>query len=494
MKQKKEEKMATLELQEQQLKCDQAAFTKVGRHVSRFRQFATALLVIADLSSVVLAVLCSRVVYQWMHLGRQLRYSPTATLWVAVVFAAAVVVRLEAEGAYEMGDGLMALRETERAMRVTFQCGVGFLAVGFGLSTLFSRWLVVIAVPLSAAALIVTKAVFRHVLRQLHRRGVGIRRVVVYGAGYTGRRVVSALFRSSKAGLWPVAVLDDNPELEGSEIAEIGYWRDNRVQVELGPPTQQTLRRLSADILIAAIPSLREEGVQEILTQTQAAGLQFAMVPHYVPTDYWADFADIDGLRLSFVGRPPSAPFLYETIKRITDFIFSASMLLALSPLLIVIAILIRLDSPGPILFVQERIGKGGRPFKVLKFRTMKTSAPANSFSPIDPNDERITRFGRWLRRSSLDELPQLFNVFKGEMSLVGPRPEMAFIVAGYGARERQRLVVLPGITGLWQLSADRSCLIHHNLHYDLYYIRNRNFFLDIAVLIHTVFFAVRGV
>jgi lipopolysaccharide/colanic/teichoic acid biosynthesis glycosyltransferase len=124
----------------------------------------------------------------------------------------------------------------------------------------------------------------------------------------------------------------------------------------------------------------------------------------------------------------------------------------------------------------------------------MYVDAPQYDYSPIQPVDPRITRIGRFLRRTSLDELAQLVNVLKGEMSLVGPRPEMPFIVQQYTAQQRQRLQVAPGITGLWQLSADRAYLIHENIHYDLYYIRHRSFFMDFAILLHTVVFAMRGV
>jgi lipopolysaccharide/colanic/teichoic acid biosynthesis glycosyltransferase len=124
----------------------------------------------------------------------------------------------------------------------------------------------------------------------------------------------------------------------------------------------------------------------------------------------------------------------------------------------------------------------------------MHVGTNAYEYSPADVTDPRITRVGRFLRRSSLDELPQLLNVVRGEMSLVGPRPEMPFIVEQYEPVHRQRLVVKPGITGLWQLSADRAYRIHENLEYDLYYIRHRNFFMDVAVLLHTLVFAARGV
>jgi lipopolysaccharide/colanic/teichoic acid biosynthesis glycosyltransferase len=168
-------------------------------------------------------------------------------------------------------------------------------------------------------------------------------------------------------------------------------------------------------------------------------------------------------------------------------------LLLAL-PVWAILAVLIRCDSKGPVFFHQRRVGTRGKPFQLYKFRTMHTDAPKFDFHPTTSDDPRITRVGRWLRRTSLDELPQLINIIKGEMSLVGPRPEMPFIVDQYGRGHRQRLEVIPGLTGLWQLSADRRFLIHENIQYDLYYIRNRNFFMDVAILLHTAVFAINGV
>ena len=130
----------------------------------------------------------------------------------------------------------------------------------------------------------------------------------------------------------------------------------------------------------------------------------------------------------------------------------------------------------------------------MYKFRTMQTAASPYDYSPLSSCDPRITRAGRFLRRTSLDELPQLLNVVQGSMSLVGPRPEMPFIVEQYTPAQRQRLQVKPGITGLWQLSGDRAFLIHENIEYDLYYIRHCNFFMDLAILLHTSVFAMRGI
>jgi lipopolysaccharide/colanic/teichoic acid biosynthesis glycosyltransferase len=130
----------------------------------------------------------------------------------------------------------------------------------------------------------------------------------------------------------------------------------------------------------------------------------------------------------------------------------------------------------------------------MYKFRSMTTGAATYEYSPRQSSDPRITRVGRFLRRTSLDELPQLFNVLQGSMSLVGPRPEMPFIVGQYSERHRHRLQVKPGLTGLWQLSGDRAFLIHENIEYDLYYIQHRNFFMDLAILLHTSVFAMRGI
>lgn len=189
---------------------------------------------------------------------------------------------------------------------------------------------------------------------------------------------------------------------------------------------------------------------------------------------------------------PCSAPRYYAFCKRAMDFAVAFLLLALLTPLLILIALLVRLDSPGPALFVQKRVGRNGALFNIYKFRSMYAGSAKYDLSPTTSHDPRITRIGRLLRRTSLDELPQLLNVLFGNMSLVGPRPEMPFIVQHYNARQQQRLSVTPGITGLWQLSPYRGSPIHHNIEYDLYYIQKRTFGMDIAILLQTLFFTMR--
>jgi lipopolysaccharide/colanic/teichoic acid biosynthesis glycosyltransferase len=176
------------------------------------------------------------------------------------------------------------------------------------------------------------------------------------------------------------------------------------------------------------------------------------------------------------------------------DLAGSLLLLTIFAPFFLLVAGLIKLDSRGPALFRQKRVGRDGEPFYIWKFRTMQADVHPYRRSPVSNEDVRLTKVGRMLRRLSIDELPQLMNVVMGEMSLVGPRPEMPFIVKKYGSLERQRLTVKPGITGLWQISPARAMPIHHNLQYDLFYIRNRTLLMDCVILLRTVTAVVRGV
>ena len=190
----------------------------------------------------------------------------------------------------------------------------------------------------------------------------------------------------------------------------------------------------------------------------------------------------------------PRSWCFYDAAKRIGDITASIVLLILLLPPLLLLAALVRLDSPGPAFFRQRRVGKDGREFMLWKFRSMHVDVSRYSPSPTTDFDLRLTRFGRLIRRVSLDELPQLFNVLKGEMSLVGPRPEMPFIVDRYTALERRRLTVKPGLTGLWQVSPARAFPIHKNLQYDLHYIQHQNLVLDGAILLRTIVAVIRGV
>jgi lipopolysaccharide/colanic/teichoic acid biosynthesis glycosyltransferase len=302
------------------------------------------------------------------------------------------------------------------------------------------------------------------------------------------------LNRSPKLGLKPVAVIDDDPTVEGHEVFEYAYRRGRSVNVISGPITKELLTQYRCKLLIVAIPNLGRDKFTGAANAAQAAGVRFAYVASQaVASGRWTEYADIDGILLNVFGRPASK-WQYELAKRLFDLFAASILILLFSPFWLILAFLIRRESPGPVFFRQLRVGKDGRLFTLFKFRSMHVNAPQYEFSPTNSTDPRITRIGRFLRRTSLDELPQLLNVVLGDMSLVGPRPEMPFIAEQYDAAHRQRLRVIPGITGIWQLSADRAFQIHENMQYDLYYIQHRSFFMDFAILLHTVVFAMHGV
>ncbi|MFA4029465.1 MAG: hypothetical protein GDYSWBUE_000463 [Candidatus Fervidibacterota bacterium] len=187
----------------------------------------------------------------------------------------------------------------------------------------------------------------------------------------------------------------------------------------------------------------------------------------------------------------------YECIKRLIDIVGSLLLLLIAAPFMLLIAVLIALDSPGPILFRQLRYGKGGRVFTLYKFRTMHVGAEkmrASLWAVSDMkggfklrNDPRVTRVGRFLRIYSLDELPQLFNVFKGEMSLVGPRPHPLDEFDPSNPQHREILSVKPGLTCLWQVSGRNMLSFEEWVRLDLHYVRNRSLLLDLAILGRTI-------
>lgn len=178
---------------------------------------------------------------------------------------------------------------------------------------------------------------------------------------------------------------------------------------------------------------------------------------------------------------------------RIVDVVGALVLAAFALPLVLAAGIAIKMDSPGPVLFSQTRIGASGRPFRIWKLRTMRTTSALYAKSPAD-DDPNVTRVGRALRMTGFDELPQLLNVLRGEMRLVGPRPEMPFIAEQYSALQGERLAAVPGITGLWQLGGDRGAAMHEQMEFDFFYIAFRSLALDTRIFLETVRFALRGV
>lgn len=195
----------------------------------------------------------------------------------------------------------------------------------------------------------------------------------------------------------------------------------------------------------------------------------------------------------SKLARLPGKKIGTHLIKRCVDILLSLIFGIVLLPLGLLIILLIWIDSKGTAIFSHDRVGKEGKIFHLYKFRTMKLGVSTQEFAPTSPGDQRVTRIGHLLRRASLDELPQLWNVLKGEMSLVGPRPEMEFIVKTYTDLQRKRLLVKPGLTGLWQICGRKDLPLHENVEYDLYYILHQSLWFDIVIMVRTIGVVVSG-
>lgn len=201
-----------------------------------------------------------------------------------------------------------------------------------------------------------------------------------------------------------------------------------------------------------------------------------------------ASFGSQASPKIRLTGTPVErfSSFYARRGKHLFDAVASFLLIILFAPLMVLIAILIKLTSHGPVFFSHKRVGLNNELFVIHKFRSLHIDTPSYSEKPGSTNDKRIAPFGKWLRKTSLDELPQLFNVLKGEMSLVGPRPEMPFLAENYENWENQRHLVRPGMTGLWQLSPRRQGTIRDGISVDLEYIENLSFWNDFKILIRT--------
>ncbi|MFN2167252.1 MAG: sugar transferase, partial [Anaerolineae bacterium] len=261
----------------------------------------------------------------------------------------------------------------------------------------------------------------------------------------------------------------------------------------------------AVDEIIFALPLRAHGAIEQLVLALQEQPVRVRIVPDLFDLAMSrATIEDFNGLPL--VGlRDPAIDGFDRVVKRAFDLVVASLTLLIAWPVMVLVALAIKLDSPGPVLFVQERVGENGRSFRMLKFRSMVVNAehlvPAaqadggkgDVIFQKSPNDPRITRVGRVIRRTSLDELPQLFNVLGGEMSLVGPRPELPLLVEHYENWQRRRFAVPPGITGWWQINGRSERMMHLHTEDDLYYIQNYSPLLDIQILWRTIGVVVRG-
>ena len=451
----------------------------------------------ADVAAVLLAFALGHNTYYLLGFVREMR-PLEFYLQVGGAAACALVLVYERLGLYRAQVSVLNIHEFRGITRGVLVGALGFLAASFfyrdaqghelsRLKMLFAfLWLLPVANLSRALQLKLREA--------LYTRGRGCRRVLIYGSGTTGRHLLRRLSGCPQLGFLPVGFLDDRPERHGRRYQGQTGKDYTWVTVVGGLDRLAELAREHHvdEVFVAWTGGTKR--ARRVFAACAAAGLPYRFVPHLHGALFQElEIDTLDGIPLARRRTFERSP-VYEVLKRILDILFATVVLALLAPLFAIVAWLIRRNSAGPIFFVQDRVGQDGRHFRMYKFRSMYTDTPAYAFHPKSGEDPRLTPIGRWLRRLSIDELPQFINVLTGDMSVVGPRPEMPFIVEKYSDLERLRLRVKPGITGLWQISADRSKMIHENMDYDLFYVYNRGLLLDMMIILETCFTVLKGV
>jgi exopolysaccharide biosynthesis polyprenyl glycosylphosphotransferase len=344
----------------------------------------------------------------------------------------------------------------------------------------FGRFVVVACVGLNLVLQGMSRIAFHKLEDRMRRSGEHDLPVLIAGTGVSAIRLLQKLQDHPEIGYQVVGFVDDSDEEERKDVANrpvLGHIDDLR-EIAIAQGVRE---------IFVAMPSLSHTRMLSIVLDCEDLGMTFRVVTNLFEVLTAGTPIDlVDDLPLVRLGRQRTHPF-HEPIKRVVDVIGASIGLMLLGPAMLWCARRIVRESPGSAVFRQERVGRDGKIFQIQKFRTMYADVEQYAVAPKDGSDSRITPFGRFLRITSLDELPQLFNVLKGEMSLVGPRPEMPFIVETYDEWQRRRLSVKPGITGLWQILGRKDLPMHENLQYDFYYIRNRSLSQDLSIMVRTV-------
>lgn len=320
----------------------------------------------------------------------------------------------------------------------------------------------------------------------------GQRHVLILGAGVVGDQITKTLHNQPQSKIPVIHYLDDDP------------LKQSRPDV-LGPLSalESVLSSRVVDDVIITLPLEAHKKVTEAVIAVRSHPMKVWLVPasHRLAL-YQASIENFFGIPLLGLRAPAILPY-QRMVKRLFDICFSAAFLLFAAPLIGLIALLIRLDSPGPAFFRQKRIGENGRLFEMFKFRTMVQNAETlrHTVEMQDENgnllhkhrdDPRITSLGRFLRRYSLDELPQFINVLRGEMSVVGPRPELPYLVEKYDPWQYVRFTVPQGVTGWWQVNGRSDNPMHLNTEKDIFYIKNYSFWLDLQIILRTLWVLMR--
>jgi exopolysaccharide biosynthesis polyprenyl glycosylphosphotransferase len=412
-----------------------------------------------------------------------------STIQLALTAVLLIVFRLQ--GLYRMRRGAGFVDEMSLIVNGTL-IGIAVMIVGvfylrpFGLSRLIFVYAGIAIVLLLAVARVVRRTWQGY----QRRRGIGLQRILVVGTGPLGRMIMQNVVAQPELGYQIVGFVDDE------RTEDIGRFSG------LGRPEEipQIVDQLDVDEVVIALPSSDHARTSEILMSCAERRVGFRIVPDFYELSLnQVDIVDINGIPLIGL-RDAQLAGTNLLVKRAIDVVLSGGALVLFSWLIALIALAIKLDSPGPIVYRSTRVGRGGKTFGCLKFRSMRQDADQQLAKVLHldearsggklfkiKNDPRRTRVGAWLRRTSIDELPQLWNVLRGEMSIVGPRPPFPHEVDKYEEWHRRRLEVTPGLTGMSQVSGRSELTFDETALLDIWYIENWSLGLDLKIMLRSV-------
>lgn len=358
-----------------------------------------------------------------------------------------------------------------------------------------ARGYLAIALPIGAFSLIATRHFWRRWLGQQRKSGQYADRTIIVGRANDVSFVAKKVLKTPQSGYHLVGAAVRSPN-----EAVVLLDADNSLPILASPNdvVSAVCKNNIDTVIVAGMPEGGHRSLKELSWALEDTGTSLVVASKLVdvagPRIHWRP---IEGLPLMSVELPQYEGSKFS-LKRAFDIASSGAAVLFFSPVLLAVALAIKLESRGPILFKQERIGLRGQPFKIFKFRSMHTDAEERLLEVLgkdgavgmfykSKNDPRVTRVGRFIRKYSLDELPQLWNVLIGDMSVVGPRPQIDKEVALYDSSTHRRLFVKPGITGLWQVSGRSDLDAEQSIRLDLYYVENWSLASDLAIIARTV-------
>ena len=464
-----------------------------------FERYRRLLSIAVTVSDVLLINLAFAIAYwlrydlQWFASVDEANFVPyRAFIPISLTLTVLLLGIYKLNGVYNQPRGASWFDEVYRLMTGT---ATGIIVMVFVIVFLFrplffSRLIFFYAGVLITILLSASRLVKRMVRNRLRQKGLGVDRLLIVGAGEVGRTVMRHVVAQPSLGYHVIGFVDDDPDKGATDIGRFQAMGSTANLPRL-------VKELAIDEVIITLPWMYHRKIVSIIAQCEREQVRVRIVPDmFQMTLSHLDVEDLSGIPMIGV-RDISISSGRMLFKRTVDVAISLLGLILLFPFFLLLALIIRLDSPGPVLFTQIRVGKGERLFACYKFRSMYHGADEEKEKLMDRNeakgvffkirdDPRITKAGRFLRRLSLDELPQLFNVLMGHMSVVGPRPAPPSEVQRYQPWHKRRLEVAPGITGLWQVSGRSELSFDEMVLLDLYYIENWSPLLDLQILLRT--------